>query len=178
MRQMKIINKLFPRFLLLAAAVTANIVAIICVGYVFNANRATDISTARTIYNDCGVIMTDPVLAESFEGICNMAPKTRSGRYAKNNYTYDIYIIARKDANASHKWKSDETSTKTFVDELNKMEQNSVALKFRRLSNGGDLESWFVCRRKDDPAAYEVWAGDSTNNPKFRVWPETDENYK
>ena len=157
--------------------VLASILVPSVMGYVKKANRSTDLSTAKTILKDSSAIITDPTLLESYTSKCSN-DITCSGYYAKTSFNYNLYIIARKDANDNKKWIGFDAGTKAFVDELNEMEQNNVALKFRRLSNGGDLESWFVCRRADDPYSIEVWAGDSTNKPKYRVWPETDENYK
>ena len=158
--------------------VLASILVPSVMGYVKKANRSTDLSTAKTIYNDSSIVITDSEKAEAYAGTKTPAANNFTVTHAKNTETYLLYLVAYKEANENKQWKLYDSSAQDFIDELNKMEPDNIALKFRRLSNGGELENWFICRRADDPNSIEVWAGNSGNKPLFRVWPETDDNYK
>lgn len=157
--------------------VLASILVPSVMGYVKKANRSTDLSTAKTIRQDASIIITDGgPLSESFNNTAGMT-RTVTVMHAGKTDTYDLQMVARKDANEDKPWIGYDAIADDFVKELNITESGDVALKFRRLSNGGELESWFVCKRKSD-GEIEVWVGDSGNNPLFRVVPETDERYK
>ncbi|MBR1824304.1 MAG: pilin [Ruminococcus sp.] len=158
--------------------VLASILVPSVMGYVKKANRSTDLSTAKTIRQDSSIIIADGgPLGESFANTAGMS-RTVTVIHAGKTETYTLQMVARKDANDNKPWVGYDSAADDFISALNNMEQNNVALKFRRLSNGGELESWFVCKRADEAGEIEVWVGDSGNNPLFRVFPETEDRYK
>ena len=158
--------------------VLASILVPSAMGYIRKANRSTDIGTARTIRSDVSIIITDDGdFANSYAGNCS-TKRNVTVIHTGDSESYTVCVVARKEANTHDKWKALDADAADFVKELNSMEQSKIALKFKKLANGDELDSWLICRRSGDPTSIEVWAGDSGNNPLYRVWPETEDRYK
>ena len=129
-------------------------------------------------YSD--VVISDDELSQSFYS--NNVSDTRNvtAVHGGQSETYDIDVICKKHANIGTEWRTNDLALQPFVKEFNAMETNIAPLKFKNPNDGDDLSEWFLCRRKNSNATsdIEVWAADSNNNPCYRVWPNTDDNYK
>lgn len=160
--------------------VLATILVPSIMGYIRKANRSTDISTARTMHEDAGVVISDDELSQSFYS--NNVSDTRNvtAVHGGQSETYDIDVICKKHANIGTEWRTNDLALQPFVKEFNAVETNIAPLKFKNPNDGDELSEWLLCRRQNSTATsdIEVWAADSKNNPCYRVWPNTDDNYK
>lgn len=162
--------------------VLATILVPSMIGYIKKSKRSSDIASAKTIYNDAAIVLAEGGdSADAYMSGCTSTcdvSVTRKG--ADENYTLEI--VCKRVAGMNTDWESSNTSLKPFVDSMNKIQDADIPLKFRfpEGKSGGrkELDRWIIAKKQGEVSKIEVWAADSSNTPCYRVWPETDDNYK
>lgn len=162
--------------------VLASILVPSMIGYIKKSKRSSDIATAKTIYNDAAIILAEGGDgADAYIAHCNFNCDVSVDRGDKHE-SYTIQVVCKRKAGGNTDWSTGNKELQPFVNCINKIQDADLGLKFRfpeGKSNGkNELDRWFIARRADDQFKIEIWAGDSSNTPCYRVWPETDDNYK
>lgn len=162
--------------------VLATILVPSMIGYIKKSKRSSDIATAKNIYNDAATILAEGGDgSDSYVEHCSFNSNVSVSR-GNDTENYTIQIVCKRKAGVDTKWDTTDKALQPFVDDMNKIQDADMPLKFRypegRSHGVRDLDRWYIARRADDVFKIEIWAGDSSNTPRYRVWPETDDNYK
>lgn len=158
--------------------VLATILVPSAIGFVRKSKRTSDISTAREIYSDSGVILAEG--GDGFFSYISSGGGSISVMVNRGSETqdYEIQPVCERRANENGgKWVAVDNQFDAFAEELSKMEDVNITLKNISPTDNSRLTKWIVARRPEDTAKIEVWAADDAGNPCFRVWPETDTIY-
>lgn len=158
--------------------VLATILVPSAIGFVKKSKRTADIGTARDIYNDGGI-----VLAEGNDGYFSYISSGGSNTsvtaiHNEETENYDIQIVCEHIANESgNKWTTSSSQFDDFVNDMNKIEDETLPLKYFNPTGNERLTKWIIARKAEETDKVEVWSADDAGNPCFRVWPETDDRY-
>ncbi|OPZ20873.1 MAG: putative major pilin subunit [Firmicutes bacterium ADurb.BinA205] len=158
--------------------VLATILVPSAIGFVKKSKRTSDISTARDIYNDGGIILAEG--GDGFFAYISGGGSDTSVSVQRNEETesYNLQVVCERVANdAGARWKAVSNQYDPFVEELNKMEDANATLKYFSPTGNERLGKWVIGRRSEDTAKVEVWAAEEGGGPLYRVWPETDDRY-
>ena len=165
-------------------AVLAAILVPSVMGYVRKSKRTADISSAKTIYDAVMTVLADDEDAtQSYTA--NNSSTQKTVKYNGTTKTYTLSIVCTKDG-ASNKggnhslWSGGNAETKDFQDALNSLAGDGKnPIKFTTSATGKPLNRWFICYADGDALNTEIWIGDGTSNtPMYRLWPDTDGDYK
>ncbi|SHM47584.1 prepilin-type N-terminal cleavage/methylation domain-containing protein [Ruminococcus flavefaciens] len=165
-------------------AVLAAILVPSVMGYVKKSKRTADITSAKTIYDTVMAVIADnEEAAESYTSNNNSTQKTV--KYNGKAKTYTLFTVCTKDGAANkggnHSlWSGGSADAKLFQDALNALAgDGKTPIKYNTSATGKPLNRWFVCYRDGDALNTEIWVGDGTTNmPMYRLWPDTDADYK
>lgn len=155
------------------------------IGYIKKSKRTSDISSAKTIYNNVMAVIADQGdMYDSFTAN-NPTKQPVTVSHGDDKATYDLVIVCSKDgaANAGNNynvWGGGSKESQLFVEELNSMiGSGKTPVKYKTSIAGKPLNRWFICYREDNPLMAEIWVGDGTQNiPMYRLCPDVDNSYQ
>ena len=154
-------------------------------GYVKKSKRSADIAGAKTIYDAVMAVIADDEDAMISFTENNTSTHNVTVKSNGKTQTYTLITVCTKDgaANAGGNrslWSGGSAEAKLFQDALNGMcGESKSPIKYTVSEAGKPLNRWFICYRQGDGIDAEIWVGDgSSNTPMYRLWPNTDNDYK